>query len=190
MSCRQSVLARARRVTSRAQIAPTCQGKPSAIIPLTSGAVGMSPEAERPRSSTITSISDHPSAVSRLLGVLQRAALVIVQYLMGRSLTHAKNRLALHRMRPDLVRVHDRPPSPAKLPSQHSCVQTREGRPRFRRHLRPCRRADGAVRQAAPEQVHLLLRARLLIVSVSAPDIRLPCHESLADSGRERLWMH
>ncbi|MCK1691067.1 hypothetical protein [Bradyrhizobium sp. 145] len=31
--------------------------------------------------------------------------------------------------------------------------QTHKGRLRFRRQLRPCRRADGAVRQAAPEQI-------------------------------------
>jgi hypothetical protein len=42
-------------------------------------------------------------------------------------------------------------------------------------HHRPCGRADGAVRQATPEQIHLLLRPRLSIVSISAPwHCRLP----------------
>jgi hypothetical protein len=48
--------------------------------------------------------------------------------------------------------------------------QAREDRPRFRRQLRPCGRADGTVLQVAPEQIHLLLRRpRLSMVSVSAP---------------------
>jgi hypothetical protein len=46
--------------------------------------------------------------------------------------------------------------------------QAREGRPGFRRQLRPCWRADGAVRLVAPEQIHLLLLPRSSIVSVSA----------------------
>jgi hypothetical protein len=47
--------------------------------------------------------------------------------------------------------------------------QAREGRPRFRWQLRPCGRADGAVRQAAPEPIYLMLRARSSIVSVPFP---------------------
>jgi hypothetical protein len=45
--------------------------------------------------------------------------------------------------------------------------QARERCPRFRRQLRPCGRAGGIVRQAAPEQIWLVLRARSSIVSVS-----------------------
>jgi hypothetical protein len=47
--------------------------------------------------------------------------------------------------------------------------QARERCPRFRRQLRPCGRAGGVVRQAAPEQIYLMLRARSSIVSVSFP---------------------
>jgi hypothetical protein len=39
--------------------------------------------------------------------------------------------------------------------------------PHFRRQLRPCGRAAGVVRQAAPEQIYLMLRAQLSMVSVS-----------------------
>jgi hypothetical protein len=41
--------------------------------------------------------------------------------------------------------------------------------PRFRRQLWPCGRADGAVQQAAPEQIYLMLRAQSSMVSVSFP---------------------
>jgi hypothetical protein len=47
--------------------------------------------------------------------------------------------------------------------------QAREHCPRFRRQLRPCGRAGGDVRQAVPEQIYLMLRARSSIVSVSFP---------------------
>src|SRR6266481_7944107 len=43
-------------------------------------------------------------------GILQRAALAVVQNLMGRRLPHVEERLALEVMRADLVRDHDRPP--------------------------------------------------------------------------------
>src|SRR2546430_17145203 len=67
--------------------------------------------------------------------------------------------------------------------------QAHEGRPGFRRQLRPCGGAGGAVRQAAPEQIHLL-RPWLSIGSVSAPwPCRLSWKRALPDSGRERLWM-
>ncbi|WP_162268329.1 hypothetical protein [Bradyrhizobium manausense] len=53
--------------------------------------------------------------------------------------------------------------------------QARERCPRFCWQIQPCGRADGAVRQATPEQIHLMLRPRLSIVSVSAPwHCRLP----------------
>src|SRR5215207_5167902 len=41
-------------------------------------------------------------------GVLQRAALTVVQHLMGRGLPHIKQRLALQMMGANLVRDHDR----------------------------------------------------------------------------------
>src|SRR5271169_3691782 len=44
-------------------------------------------------------------------GILQRAALAVVQNLMSRRLPHVEERLALQMMRADLVRDHDRPPS-------------------------------------------------------------------------------
>src|SRR5260370_38772578 len=44
-------------------------------------------------------------------GVLQSAALAVVQHLMGRGLPHIKQRLALQMVRPDLVSDHARPPS-------------------------------------------------------------------------------
>jgi hypothetical protein len=47
--------------------------------------------------------------------------------------------------------------------------QARERCSRFRRQLQPCGRAAGVVRQAAPEQIYLMLRARSSIVSVSFP---------------------
>jgi hypothetical protein len=56
------------------QTSATIRSKPARSTP---------PAAERPRSSSITSISDHLSAVSRSRNaVLQRAALAIVQHLM------------------------------------------------------------------------------------------------------------
>jgi hypothetical protein len=47
--------------------------------------------------------------------------------------------------------------------------QASERCPRFRRQLQPCGRAAGVVRQAAPEQIYLMLRARSSIVSVPFP---------------------
>jgi len=45
--------------------------------------------------------------------------------------------------------------------------QARERCPRLRRQLRPCGRAGGVVRQAAPEQIYLMLRAQSSIVPLS-----------------------
>src|SRR5207253_5116374 len=57
------------------QTCATIRSKPARWTP---------PAAERPRSSSITSISDQPSVIRRSRGVLQRAALPVVQNLMSR----------------------------------------------------------------------------------------------------------
>jgi hypothetical protein len=60
----RTLLSRAKRETSRAQTAPTLPRQTSATI-RSKPARCTPPAADRPRSSSITSISDQPSAVSR-----------------------------------------------------------------------------------------------------------------------------
>src|SRR3954454_21478149 len=64
MSCCQSRLLRAKRETSRAQTAPTLPRQTSATIRSNPARCTL-PAAERPRSSSMTSISDQPSTVRR-----------------------------------------------------------------------------------------------------------------------------
>src|SRR5215211_8250519 len=115
MSCCQSLLLRAKRETSRAQTAPTLPRQTSATIRSKPARCTL-PAAERPRSSSEILVDDldlrpaeHCQAIAH--GVLQGAALTVVQNLMRRGLAHVEQRLALQMVGTDLLRDHHRPPS-------------------------------------------------------------------------------
>ena len=71
-------LLRAKRETSRAQTAPTLREADLGHHPFETGALHATPAAERPRSSSITSISAKPSAVRRSRMAYCNAPLVAV----------------------------------------------------------------------------------------------------------------
>jgi len=69
---------------------------------LEAGALARRRRRSGQESSSMTSISDSRARQAVPHGVLQRAALAVVQHLMGRGLPHIKQRLALQMVRPIL----------------------------------------------------------------------------------------
>jgi hypothetical protein len=95
------------------------------------------------RSRTIKIIIDHldlrPAECGETIahGILQRAALAVVQNLIRRRLPHVEHRLARQMMSVDFVRDYDRPPSSSRAgfcrrnPGS-TCYQPDQGRLRLR----------------------------------------------------------
>src|SRR6516164_8474903 len=118
MSCCQSRLLRAKRETSRAATAPTLPRQTSATIRSKPARVTL-PAAERPRSSSMISISDQPRATrrSRIAYCSARLSrLCRTWWLEG--LTHVEDRPAIQMMLPNLVR-HHRPPASGSDNDRH-----------------------------------------------------------------------
>ena len=93
-------------------------------------------------------------------GILQRAALAVVQHLMGRRLADIEQRLALQMMGADLLRDHDRPPvaggvllaACSRISRAISLISAAASPPAV--PATPARRRAAGL--AASEQIHLL----------------------------------
>src|SRR5215470_9178772 len=191
ISCCQSRLLRAKRETSRAQTAPTLPRHTFRDYSLEAGALDAA--CGRPAEIVVDHLDLGPAECRQAIphGVLQRAALAVVQNLMGRRLPDIEQRLALQMMGTNLVRDHDRPPSrsgpaPVGMLQDQPRHQTGQRCPCLGRKFRPCWRIHYCPGAIVAEQVELLGWAGQIAHPLHPAFRSSDRHRPLFDSGRER----